>query len=123
MDEEGCAYTIGENLAGQVGTQDLSPIYAPHKLGFMNKINFVKISAGFQHSLFLTDEGEVYGCGKSDKLQLGEEYLKSYNSAKTLKEIGLGVQKLNLDIPKGEKIIDISAGKYHSTLLMSKNLY
>ena len=89
----------------------------------MNKMNFVKISAGFQHSLFLTDEGEVYGCGKSDKLQLGEEYLKSYNSAKTLKEIGLGVQKLNLDIPKGEKIIDISAGKYHSTLLMSKNLY
>lgn len=123
MDEEGCAYTIGENLAGQIGTQDLSPIYAPHKLVFMNKINFVKISAGFQHSLFLTDEGEVYGCGKSDKLQLGEEYLKSYNSAKTLKDIGLGVQKLNLDIPKGEKIIDISAGKYHSALLMGKNLY
>jgi alpha-tubulin suppressor-like RCC1 family protein len=89
----------------------------------MDKIKFVKISAGFQHSLFLTDEGEVYGCGKSDKFQLGEEYLKSYNEAKTLKELGLGVQKLNLDLPKGEQIIDISAGKYHSALLSSKYFY
>jgi alpha-tubulin suppressor-like RCC1 family protein len=86
----------------------------------MKEIEFVKISAGFQHSLFLTNEGEVYGCGKSDKFQLGEEYLKSYNAAKTFKDIGMGVQKINLDIPKGEKIVDISAGKYHSAFLTGK---
>jgi alpha-tubulin suppressor-like RCC1 family protein len=107
-------------LAGQVGTKDLSPIYAPHKLVFMKNMNFVKISAGFQHSMFLTDEGEVYGCGKSDKLQLGEEYLKSYNEAKTFKDVGMGVQKLHLNLPQGERIVDISAGKYHSALLTSK---
>lgn len=36
--------------------------------------NFAKISTGFQHSLFLTHDGRVFGCGKYDKMQLGKKF-------------------------------------------------
>jgi alpha-tubulin suppressor-like RCC1 family protein len=48
-------------------------------------MKFVKISAGFQHSLFLNDKGEVFGCGKCDKMQLGSEYLEAYHQIRTFK--------------------------------------
>jgi alpha-tubulin suppressor-like RCC1 family protein len=84
----------------------------------LTDIKFKKVSAGFQHSLFLSEDGEVYGCGKSDKYQLGEDYLKKYQNIKSIKDVGVGILKLNLDIR--EKIIDICAGKYHSIFLTGK---
>lgn len=43
-----------------------------------DNIKFKKISAGFQTSLLLDEEGNVYGCGKCDKFQFGSEYIKEY---------------------------------------------
>ncbi len=109
---------MGENTVGQLGTTELFPVFTPTKLNFMDEKNFIKVSAGFQHSLLLTASGEVYGSGKSDKFQLGEEYQKNFHMLKTAKDVGMGVQKLNLEID--DKIIDVSAGKYHSIFLTGK---
>jgi alpha-tubulin suppressor-like RCC1 family protein len=56
-------------------------------VNFLSESSFVKVSAGFQHSLFLNEKGEVFGCGKSDKFQIGKEYLEYYHSKPSFKGI------------------------------------
>ena len=109
-------------LKSQLSFEDQTTIFQVKKIN-TDKIIFNKISSGFQHSLFLTSEGEVYGCGKSDKNQLGKEF-----SDKILKkdplgyflfyylDITFGLSKIDTNGIEG-KIVDIAAGKYHSTFL------
>ena len=51
------------------------------------------MSLGFQHSLYLTEDGQVYGVGKNNRFQLGrkfnensqnEEIFDKYQTAKPL---------------------------------------
>jgi alpha-tubulin suppressor-like RCC1 family protein len=116
--EKGDIFTVGDNNHGQLGNHELFPIHSPIKVNLTEDLRFKKVSAGFQHSLFLSDKGEVYGCGKSDKYQLGEDYLKKFHKIKGLKDVGLGIIKINFDVK--EKIIDLCAGKYHSIFLTGK---
>ena len=82
--------------------------------------NLIKVASGFQHSVFLSDKGQVYGCGKPDKLQLGDDYLQNYQTHNSYKDKGLGINSLNFKNIEG-RIVDIKAGKYHSAFLTGKN--
>lgn len=114
--EKGKSYGVGDNTSGQLGEKELQPFYSVVTTNPNYDLVIKKISAGFQHSLLLSEDGEVFGCGKCDKMQLGEDYLEKYKSHPTFRDEGIGLVKLNLKDIEG-KIIDIAAGKYHSAFL------
>lgn len=61
-------------------------------------IDFFKIICGQDHSLFLTEKGEIYSCGWGSDGQTG---LGHFNDVSTPTKIGGDI--------KGEKIIDVSS--------------
>ncbi len=65
-------------------------------------INIVKISCGFEHTLLLSEMGNVYGLGSNIKGQLG------------LGSIDKRIKPSKIDFGKKEKIWKIAAGGYHS---------
>lgn len=71
-----------------------------------------QISMSSYHSLFLTDDGEIYatGHGKGGRLGSGDEM-----TLVTPRKVNVPLQGEN------EQIISISAGKNHSLLLSNKN--
>lgn len=82
--ENGICFGIGDNSYGQIGKKESEAFFEPIKINLNEDKQFKKISAGFQHSIFLTKNGEVYGCGKSDKYQLGGEILNKYTNKSSL---------------------------------------
>ncbi len=85
--EKGLCFGIGDNSFGQIGRKELEAIYEPIKINSNEDVYFSKISAGFQHSLFLTTDGQIYGCGKGDKYQLGGDVLNKYTNKSNLRGI------------------------------------
>lgn len=121
LDETGTCFVIGDNTSGQLGRKELQPFFAIERLDIHENMLFDKISAGYQHSLFLTKEGSVIGCGKCDKMQLGNDYVNKYHNHPSYKDEGLGLVELDLKSVEG-RIVDVAAGKYHSAFLTG-NLY
>jgi alpha-tubulin suppressor-like RCC1 family protein len=94
-------YGFGDNSSGQLGLGKEEFAKYPKEIDVNNK-KIIKISAGYKHSLFLTDDGEIYGTGINEDGQLGLKYAK-------------GCKKITQIMPYGCKdIIDISAGLNHS---------
>jgi alpha-tubulin suppressor-like RCC1 family protein len=59
---DGNVYATGMNIKGQLGIGHNNTIFMPQKIQFFNG-NIEKISAGANHSIFLTKEGITFGCG------------------------------------------------------------
>src|SRR5689334_11545838 len=85
-------------------------------------------SAGFQHSLFLAEDGACYGTGRTNWKQfqpyIGEEKKESVprNYLESNPEILVDYYpKLQKILFPGEKIIKVAAGFSHSLFLTSKN--
>ena len=80
------------------------PVHIP----FFMEHGIKQIYGGLQHALYLGSRGQVYGCGQSQRFQLGRE--KSLCNAKEIAPF-----PLLLRIP--ESIIQVGAGIYFSILL------
>ena len=66
IDDKQVCYTFGSNLSGQLGVSTETFPGAgvpPQKLKSLPPI--VEVSAGWHHSLFLAEDGSVWGCGKN----------------------------------------------------------
>lgn len=77
-----------------------------------NQAQVIKVASGLEHSMFLTNDGEVYGCGEGEHGQLGLGYcsLIEYRPIKIrFKEL------IEIDY-----ITDVACGNYH-TLFVSKH--
>ncbi|XP_076754479.1 uncharacterized protein LOC143425501 [Xylocopa sonorina] len=100
----------GSNLEGQLGLPDVS--------GLMNKPTMVhipepvkKISAGYYHSTFLTENGLVYVCGETESGKLGIDVNFSTQTAP---------KQMQLPCPA----IDVACGGHHTVILAENgNLY
>jgi alpha-tubulin suppressor-like RCC1 family protein len=119
LTNEGHVYSCGYNYYGQLGLNYTNNQKAPQLIQtFYNKITITEI-AGSYHSLFLTNEGYVYSCGKGALGQLG---LKSKKDKKTPIIIetfynnGVAVVKDEIKITK------IACGGNHS-FFIRKNLH
>ena len=71
----------GTNSMGQLGIGSFDDQAYPVEITKLRNKDIVKMAAGAYFSLFLTAEGEVYGCGCNDdcNLGLGKDY--SYESS------------------------------------------
>jgi E3 ubiquitin-protein ligase HERC4 len=70
--DDGSVYTFGLGSEGQLGTGDLEDRALPQKIDFpMGAGRVVGVSCGSTHTVFLTDEGNIYACGDNHCGQLG----------------------------------------------------
>ncbi|KAI6652028.1 Secretion-regulating guanine nucleotide exchange factor [Oopsacas minuta] len=104
-------FVCGDNSYGQCGLEcalDKPYILKPVKLENVDAV--VKIDCGWQHSLLLTEKGEVYSWGRCDYGQLGREVIsgkiKEGKGTTDIKRVGLSC-----------KIVDIKCGAQHSIVL------
>lgn len=81
VDESGDTWAWGLNTKGQTGTGLEDPntdgeVHSPQKVVGLSKVELngahvVQVAGGDHHTLFLTSEGKVFACGRSDEGQLG----------------------------------------------------
>ena len=77
LDRAGNVYTTGWNNVGQLGLGHTQSVHVFTKIdSFCDKI--IEIAAGWDFSIFLTEQGEVFTCGSNAFGQLGN--LKFYFS-------------------------------------------
>jgi alpha-tubulin suppressor-like RCC1 family protein len=120
LDKEGSVYSIGDNYWDQIGVgiYNCNIAYDFQKLKFNkdskvdNDVVITNISAGFQHSLFLDSNQNIYGCGKCSRHQLG-------HIVNSKESTGIQILKINGSQFDG-RVVDIKAGKYHSLFLTDK---
>lgn len=72
LSAKGEVYGLGSNQCGQLGLGDLEnrKNEVVKLIGFPTNTKITKISAGNYHSLFISMEGQVYGCGANSDGQL-----------------------------------------------------
>eukprot|EP00762_Andalucia_godoyi_P000859 ANDGO_03903.mRNA.1 Ultraviolet-B receptor UVR8 len=74
LTEDGCVLSCGRNASGELGLCDFEDRSVPTLVSGLlgnrwHKV--VDLSAGYSHSLALTDSGLILGCGATDQGQLG----------------------------------------------------
>ena len=113
LTENGQSFTCGEGSAGVLGDGILSP----HSVGIPSPINtsnigdqrIIQVSSGYNYSLFLTENGQIFACGSNGQSQLGTGSDDTGPS-----DIPIPVDLTNIG---DQQVIQISAGDIHSLLL------
>ena len=110
----GKVYSTGLNSSGQLGLSDITQRNVPTLITTnIGNLNIIAISTGYDHSLFLTNTGAVYSCGRNNEGQLG--------LADTLQRT---VPTLITNIIGSLNILSISSGDHHSLFRTSTgNVY
>jgi alpha-tubulin suppressor-like RCC1 family protein len=102
LSKSGEVWCWGSDEFGQLGlNSQLGKILAPKKIDGLNNIK--SVYAGWFHTLFLLNDGTVWGCGRNDGGQLGVD--------------SGGIYDIPIQIPGLSNVIAISAGYYHSLAL------
>ncbi|XP_070513551.1 X-linked retinitis pigmentosa GTPase regulator isoform X2 [Cardiocondyla obscurior] len=106
LTSDGGVVAWGSNLEGQLGLQGVSGlVYKPTKVPIPEPVK--EISAGYYHSVFLTESGLVYVCGEAEGGKLGIN--TSFSIQDTPKQMQLPVPALH-----------IACGGHH-TLILAEN--
>ena len=101
-------YVWGNDSEGQLGTSDysFSSNYINPRL-MKYKVNIKKISCGHQHTILLSEMGNLYGLGSNKYGQIGLGKMKKRT------------KPAMLSLCKKEKIWKIAAGGYHTLIATS----
>jgi alpha-tubulin suppressor-like RCC1 family protein len=114
-DEAGVAYSFGWNKYGQLGI-GASVLYAPHATRIIDPLqekHIVRVEAGRNHSMFLSDKGRVYSCGMGTMGQTGQGSRRNRDICKRVqcfKENAIMVH-------------DVTCGNFHSYFRTSAGFY
>jgi alpha-tubulin suppressor-like RCC1 family protein len=119
--QKGKVFTWGHGFYGELGHGERyeETFNADPKVVAELKDKFVvQVSCGFQHTLFLTEEGEVYACGKIDSGALGIKRLPQMIKKKNRVHKPMNIRNF---LHKGEasigRAVKIAAGFRHSVAL------
>ena len=103
-------YGIGYNSFGQLGGGNDSPFEnQPKSLQISPDIVFAKIKGGEDHTLMLTQDGQLYGMGSNAEGQLGEDIQTKTNEPTLITE---GV--LDFDVGFKNSLILLSDGDLYA---------
>jgi len=107
LTSRGRVYGFGRNDYGQLGLGQINVqrVHGPHIIGELENKGVVKISAGCYHSVFGSDTGMLYVCGRNNHGQLGT----GDTSERHLPH--------PIDTFQGENINMIAAGFYNTIIL------
>eukprot|EP00947_MAST-08B_sp_MAST-8B-sp1_P000416 g416.t1 len=71
LTEDGKAYSCGYGIWGKLGHGNEEHQLVPKLIEALSDVRVCAVSAGDFHSLFLTEDGQVYSCGGGDNGELG----------------------------------------------------
>ena len=94
INELGEAFFWGSNCNGQLGNESLHPTDHKYKIGLSH---VVQVECGYNHTLMLTRDGTVYGCGENSQKQLGTHLDSNNEKTKLLvtpTKLGTGFCKI-----------------------------
>lgn len=111
----GRVYACGHGHGGRLGLDVNSPVVTPRPIKTLMQSNVIKVATGPDHSLFLTDTGQVWTCGTNTYHQLG---ITPPPESIYLPRL-LSWHKSHRD----ELIVGIGAARYHSVIWTSRVLY
>ncbi|XP_068231446.1 inhibitor of Bruton tyrosine kinase [Palaemon carinicauda] len=111
----GRVYACGLGHGGRLGLDITSPVVTPRLVKGLLQNNVIKVSTGPNHSMFLTDTGQVWTCGTNSHHQLGLN-----PPPETVYTPKLLTWHKN---HKDEVIVGIGAARYHSVIWTSRVLY
>jgi alpha-tubulin suppressor-like RCC1 family protein len=115
--DDGTVFTYGNNANGECGNGTTTTVTIPTAVVFSpSTIKISKICAGDTHSLFLTDDGKLYACGRNQNGQLGTSSVT--NTANVL--VPTLVITTNINPETDGAITQLAASGAHSLLLTSK---
>lgn len=109
LDIKGNVYTWGDvNNYGQLGTGDTVPHDQPQPVQdfLLAKVSLIAVACGGEHSVAVSNEGEVWAWGRNDRGQLGGGSLKLYSA-----------DPVRVLFDEGVKIRAIASGADHSIAL------
>lgn len=69
--EDGSLYTFGYSAHGQLGLHNTINQCIPQPVTDFYGVKIAQIAAGWNHSLVLTERGDLYACGHGESGQLG----------------------------------------------------
>lgn len=107
----------GKNKNYNLGIGNVTARLQPDSIEYFRKhqISIVNASINSYHSLFLSADGTLYGCGHSKEGRLGVGSCEA-----TL----VDPQEIRIKFPhKSERIKAVAAGLYHSLVLTNKSIY
>lgn len=64
-------YSWGKNNWGQLGIGNEDNTFTPTEVTALGGKKITRIVGGEDHTIFLLDDGSIYGCGRNDDFQLG----------------------------------------------------
>lgn len=105
----GALYTWGCGVDGQLGNGELESTNTPMQVDLLQRENVVYVAAGAEHTVCLTDAGEVFTFGASTYGQLGHG-----DNARCA--VPMVVEKLLGD---GMHATEAACGLYHTLVLLS----
>ena len=76
LDHDGRVHGTGWNHVGQLGLGHTEPVNVFTKLDLGHDQKIVSLAAGWDFSLLLTEDGDVYSCGSNTFGQLGQLHFK-----------------------------------------------
>lgn len=110
----GRVYTCGYGQGGRLGLDTSVPVITPHPIKAFMHINITKVAVGPDHSLFLSDSGQVWSTGTNVYHQLGINPPPEHVYTPRL---------LTWHKSHKEVIAGVAAAKYHSVIWTSRTIY
>jgi alpha-tubulin suppressor-like RCC1 family protein len=71
LTENGDLYTFGFGQHGQLGLRSNKNCCSPELVTDLESKSIVRVAAGWNHSLALSDRGDLFACGYGQQGQLG----------------------------------------------------
>ncbi|CAL4062948.1 unnamed protein product, partial [Meganyctiphanes norvegica] len=115
LTDSGQVYTCGHGHGGRLGLDtDGAPVISPRQVKALAHTSVTMIAAAHDHSLMLTEGGQVWTCGLNEYHQLGQNPpVPNLSSPRPITW-----HKTNKQIFSG-----IGGGRYHSVMWNSTSLY
>lgn len=118
--EGGKCLTWGSNLRGQCGSGEVSvSLPAPSVVESLGPLKVIGVAAGMEHSVCLTDSGDVYTWGSNSDGQLGLVSSLSDDQTESIEKLSNAMNPTLVEAPgfDDETVSKISAGSKHSVAL------
>ncbi|XP_062502880.1 inhibitor of Bruton tyrosine kinase-like isoform X3 [Corticium candelabrum] len=113
---DGRVFTCGHGHGGRLGHGDEQSHVVPKQIEFLKSVKCVCIAAARDHTVFLSDGGEVSTCGLNDCCQLGYGGSQSSSCKQSLSPRWV-------KFFKGQRVTHVAAGRYHTAVCTENELY
>jgi Protein tyrosine and serine/threonine kinase/Regulator of chromosome condensation (RCC1) repeat len=115
-------YTFGKNTYGQLGLGHSSPVGCPSLVTQLQNKKIETVVCGSEHTLAITNDGEVYTWGLNLKGQLGLGDTSNRFSPALVENISSKHSSYQgHSLEKGERVVQAACGGLHTLVLTDRN--